>query len=130
MGQEAFFFNLVAYTIILVSIFVVLGIVVLYFRDGIQQEPRFGVALKFLGLAFILGLLFFGANALLPWVPFYILGVTFAGTPAVIILFIAGGFLLEATKFDSAIVIAVLGGFGGIFLGVFLLVMRHFLERV
>lgn len=129
MGQEAFFFNLVAYAIIVISILVLVGIVVLYFRDGVQQEPRFGKVLRALALIFLLGLLFIGANALLPWAPFYILGMTFAGTPAVIILVIAGSFLLEATKFDAGIAIAVLGSFGGVLLGVLLLVFRYYLER-
>ena len=129
MPQEAFFFSLVAYAIIVISLLVLVGIIILYFRDGIQQEPRFGKVLKALAILCLLGLLFLGANVILPWAPFYILGMTFAGTPAVIVLFVAGSFLWEATKFDGGIAVAVLGSFGGVLLGLLLLVLRYYLER-
>ena len=129
MGQEIFFFNLVAYVIIAVSALVILGIVFLYFRDAVQQEPRFSKVLKYLAFTFVLGALFIGANAIVSWIPFYILGMTLAGTPAVIVLFVAGSFLWEATKFEAGIAIAVLGSFAGVGLGIALLALKYFLER-
>ena len=120
---------MVAYAIIAISILVLIGIVILYFRDGVQQEPRFAKVLRALALVFLLGLLFIGANALLPWAPFYIMGMTFAGTPTAIVLVITGSFLREATKFDAGIAVAVLGSFGGVLLGILLLVVRYYLER-
>lgn len=130
MGQEALFFNLVSYSIIIVSLLILIGAVVLFFRDSIQQVPRFGVALKYLALSFVFGILFLIVNMLVPFAPLYIIGMTFAGTPAVLVLFVAGGFLYESAKMDHGIAITVLGAFGGLFLGIMLLVVKYFLETM
>jgi hypothetical protein len=126
--QSDLLFNIVAYSIIAVSLLLLIGIVILFLKDSVEQVPRFGVALKYLGLSFAFGALFIIINMLFPWAPFYILGMTFAGTPAVLLLFISWGFLYESSRVDAGIAIAVLGGFGGVVLGIALLVFKYILE--
>lgn len=121
-------FDIVAYAMIIVSLLVLIGTVILFLRDAVHQVPRFGVALKYLGLSFVFGVLFLIVNLLIPWAPFYVIGMTFAGTPTVLILFVAGGFLYESSRVDAGIAIAVLGGFGGLFFGIMLLVVKYVLE--
>lgn len=118
----------VAYAILGFSLLLMITVCVLYLRDGVQQVPRFGVALKWLGISFLFGLLMWGIYALSHWVWFLILAGTFAGMPAIIILFVCFSMLKEATKFQNAIALVVLGGGGGILLGIFLLLIRRALQ--
>ena len=118
----------VAYAIIGISFLVLVAMMFLFMRDAVWQVPRFGVALKYLGMMFVVGLLMLGASALVGWWPVRILGITLTGFPTIIILYVSGGFIKESIKMPNAISVAVLGSLGGVVLGLFLIVIKKILE--
>ncbi|MDA1038224.1 MAG: hypothetical protein O2877_00870 [bacterium] len=124
---EDFIFNIVSYAFIIVPIIVLVVMAILFLRDGVLQVPRFGVVLKYFGISLAAGILLLVINSLLPWAPFLVLGMALTGMPVVIILFVSGSFLHEASRADSGIALAVMGSFGAMLLGVFLRVVKYYL---
>lgn len=126
--MQDFFYNIVAYFLIGGAILTVVVIDFFYFRDAVTQVPRFGRALKWLWIMFVMGLLCIGVYMLTRWMPFRLLGLTLAGFPVATVLFITGAFLREAIQFKSGITIAVLGSLGAFLLGVLLLVFKRLID--
>lgn len=123
-------FTVVVYTLLVGSVIDLIFVSFLFIRDCVLQEPRFGVALKWLGASLVLGLLILAANTIAPWIVFYTIGMTLAGVPALILLFVTGNLLLEAGKSNAGITFAVLGGFGGVLFAILLLIIKTYLLKV
>lgn len=122
-------FTVIVYVLLIGSAIDLIFVSFLFIRDCVLQEPRFGVALKWLGAMLMLGLLILAANTIAPWIVFYTLGMTLAGVPAFILLFMIGNFLVEAGKSNAGIAFAVFGGVGGVLLAVLLLVVKAYLIK-
>lgn len=129
MNQEAFFFNLVAYSLIVIAVLLVLGTALLFLRDAVQQEPRFKKVLRWLGFSFALGVLcvvlFFSTQI----TALYLAGAVLAGVPAVIVLTVVYGLLKEAAGSGAGVSMIILGSLIGAVMGIALLVLKSGLER-
>lgn len=126
--MEDLFYNLVAYVLIVGAIITLLVVGFFYFRDAVDQVPRFGTALKWMGIMFVAGVLCIGVFSLTDWFIFRLLGLTLAGFPTATLLFIFAAFMKEAVQFKAGITIAVLGAFGGGLLGILLLVFKRLID--